>query len=125
MTVPNNANTYLPPTVVEPVKLLIGNITRSYPAVVTVTTTNDYVAGQLVHFTVPSSYKMFQMNQLTAQIMSINGLDISVDIDSTGFDTFVTPATYQPQPASLSPAGSRNLYNIEFVPFHNLNNQGN
>lgn len=127
MTVPNNANTYLAPVITEPISLLITNITRSYPAVVTVNKANSYVVNQLVHFTIPDSYGMFQMNQLTAQILAINGLDMSVDVDSTQFDTFTIPGAGVTiaRPASLSPAGSRNLYNIQQVPFHSLNNQGN
>lgn len=118
-------NTYLSPTVVLPKSLLISAITKSSPMVITVGSSNNYVVGQLVSLTVPSTYGMYQANQLIGQITAINGLDFSVDIDSTQFDTFSVPPTYQERPASLSPYGSRNLYNVQYVPFHSQNNIGN
>jgi hypothetical protein len=125
-----NANTYLAPAITIPGTLLITNITTTNPMVVTFTNSveNTYVVGQVVFLTVPSSYKMFQANGRTGQITAINGNQFTLDIDATQFDTFVVPATYQPQPASLSPAGSRNLQYSNFtnqVAFQNLNNTGN
>lgn len=90
-----------------------------------VSTTDLYVIGQLVFLTVPASYGMIQANNLTGQITAVIGQDFSVDIDARGFDAFVTPATYQPQPASLGPAGSRNIYNSLSEPFHSNGNTGN
>lgn len=127
--VPNNANTFLPPSPVIPMALLITNMTKAAQMVVTLTLgtgqVNSYVVGQLVHFTVPPSYGMIEANQLTGQIVAINGLVFTTNINSTQFGTFVTPSTYQVQPASLAPAGSRNLYNYTDVPFHSEGNFGN
>lgn len=86
---------------------------------------NDYVVGQLIQLTVPSSYGMYQANGLTGQILSINGLVFTVDINSLNFDVFAIPATGQPQPASFASYGSRNLYNVNTVPFHSEGNFGN
>lgn len=130
MTIPNNANTYLPPVIVTPGSLLITAITNSYPMVVTITnnSSNVYIAGMLVYFTIPSSYGMFQLNAMTGQILSISGTNFTIDIDSTLFDVFAIPLAGE-QPASLSAAGSRNLVfgndAINHVPFENLNNIGN
>lgn len=88
--------------------------------VVTVTTPNMYIPGQNVYLSVPASYRMTEANALTGQIIGISGLNFTLNIDSTQFTPFVVPATYQEQPASLSPAGSRNLYNVTTVPFHAL-----
>lgn len=88
-------------------------------------TTPIYVVGQLVRFFIPSSYKMIQANGLTGQILAINGNEYTIDIDSTLFDAFVVPPDYTPQPASLAPAGSRNIYNNLTVPFHSEGNTGN
>lgn len=133
MTIPNDVNYYLPGTIQIPSSLVITEITKAYPMVVTVIV-NDvseaetYIPGQLVKLFVPITYKMFQANGIQAKILSINNLDFALDVDSRQFDTFVVPASGQSQPASLSPAGSRNL---EFsnttgqVPFQSLNNRGN
>jgi hypothetical protein len=115
---------------VIPGRLLITGITNSFPMQVTFTNSiyNSYVVGQKVCLTVPASYGMIQANELTAQIIAINSNVFSLNVDSTGFDRFVTPTTYQPQPASLSPAGSQNLIfnnGDSFVPFQSLNNEGN
>ena len=132
MSVPNNANVYLPGTIQIPSSIVITNITNSYPMVITVnvddvTESNVYIPGMLVKLLVPVSYQMIQANGLTGQILSVSGSDISVDIDSRGFDIFVIPSNNQ-IPASLAPAGSRNLqYNntTRNVPFQSLNNRGN
>jgi len=127
MSVPNNANTFLPPSPVVPPFLLIASITNSYPAIVTVTTENNYVEGQLVHFSVPSSYRMFQINEMTGKILSVDteNLIFTVDIDTNLFDVFVPPPTFSEQPATISSGGSRNIYNTLNVPFHSEGNFGN
>jgi hypothetical protein len=137
MTVPNNANVYLPATPVTPMYFLITNITRSIQMQVTTqipslyilpANPNTYVVGQKVRLNVPLPYNMFQANGLTGKIISINDLVFTLDIDSTGFDTFVTPSSGQEQPASFSPAGSSNLQfsnNTDFVPFQSATTTGN
>lgn len=134
MTVPNDANTYLPGTIQVPSSLVITGITNSYPMVVTtiinnVTEANTFIPGMVVSLNVPITYKMFQANGLQGEIVAVSGNDLYLDIDSRLFDVFLVPSSSQFQPASLSPSGSRNLeYNnntANFVPFHSLNNRGN
>jgi hypothetical protein len=86
--------------------------------VVTVSTTNSYIVGQVVHLTVPYAYGMIQADQLNAKIIAVNGADFSLNVDATQFDAFVTPSGAVVKPASLSPAGSQNIYNFTYVPFH-------
>jgi hypothetical protein len=95
--------------------------------VITVASPNDYIVGQLVDLTVPDDYGMYQANDLTAQIIAIDptGLNFSVAIDATQFDPFVIPAMYQPMPAQLTSAGSRNVYNYTTLPYRSLTNVGN
>lgn len=126
-----SANVYLPGVIQIPSMLIITAITRAMPMVVTVsvpsTGSNTYIVGQLVRLTVPYNYGMFQADNLTAQIISVNGLDLSLDVDSSGFDAFVIPLTGE-QPASLAPAGSRNIQfnnTTDTVGFQSLNNIGN
>lgn len=126
-------NIYLPGTIFIPSSLVIVAITQANPMVITcvvndVTAANTYIPGMLVRLFVPTSYGMYQANGLTVQIISINGLTFTVNIDSSQFDPFVIPATGKPQPASMAPAGSRNLTydnSTSQVAFQPLNNQGN
>ena len=122
------ANTYLPPTPVVPMHLLISNITNANPMVITVTgqmPQNIYIPGQLVYLSIPFAYGIYQANGLTAQITQVNGSEFTVSIDSSQFDPFVIPDSGAETPASLSPAGSRNTYNFTTLPFHSVGNFGN
>jgi hypothetical protein len=131
--IPNDANTYLPGTIQIPSSMNITAITNSYPMVVTaevnsLTESNSYIVGQVVRLTVPRSYGMFQANNLQGQIVEIDGLDFSLNIDSRQFDVFAVPEGNVQQPASLAPSGSRNLQfnnSTNSVPFQSLNNIGN
>lgn len=125
-------NIYLPPSPVIPGFLLISAISQTFPMVITIINSiyNTYVAGQLITLTVPTSYGMFQANEKTAQILGINGLNFSVNIDARGFDAFVPPNPLNlpppSRPASLSPGGSQNFYNVAAEAFQSLNgNTGN
>lgn len=133
MTVPNNANTYLPGTIQIPSSIVITAITNSYPMLVTVslqplTEANTYQAGQLVKLFVPITYHMFQADGLIAQIIDVTGSVFTLDVNSTNFDIFTVPSGNVLQPASLAPNGSRNLTldnQTRLVPFQSLNDRGN
>ncbi len=120
-------NIYLPPCPCVQPFLTISNITQAKPCVVTVVEENTYVQGQIVYFSVPESYGMYQINGLAGEVLSISAQDFIVNIDTTAFSPFVTPSSNSQviKPASISPAGSRNLYNFTTVPFHSLGNFGN
>ena len=128
-------NTYLPGVIQIPSMLLITNITQSNPMVVTfaiptTTAADTYVVGQAVRLTVPVTWGMFQANGLTGVILSIDsiGQTMTLNIDSSQFDAFIYAPTSLDTPASLAPAGSRNLEYNNFtnkVPFQSLNNIGN
>ena len=126
-----SANTFLAPSPVVPGMLLVSAITNSNPMIISVIDSiyNTYVIGQLVHLSVPQSYGMVEADQKTGEILEINNLDFTVDINSTQFSPFVAPNPLDtPTPtrfASLSPGGSKNLYNTVQVPFHSLANRGN
>jgi hypothetical protein len=88
----------------------------------------SYIPGQIIKLNIPFSYGMQQANGMTVEITAINSLNISVNVDSTNFDVFAIPSSTAQQPASIAPAGSRNLqYNnsTNAVGFQALNNIGN
>ena len=127
------ANQYLPGVIQVPSSLLITNITRAYPMVITFTIpstgSNTYVANQVVLLRVPITYGMYQANGLMGTIISVSPTSMTLNLDSRGFDTFTTPSGVTvTQPASLAPAGSKNLQydnTTNEVPFQSLNNIGN
>ena len=127
MSTTYGANTYLPPSPVVPMFLVIEDITNAIRAQVTVSTPNSYVVGQLMYFSVPFDYGMFQINGLTGQILSVDitNLIFTLNIDTSFFDRFVNPPSGIAKPATIAPAGARNIYNNTTVPFHSLGNIGN
>ena len=133
MTVLNNANQYLPGVIAIPSALQITAITQAYPMVLTVTTdpvtaSNTYIAGQVVRLNIPITYGMWQANGLTGEVLANTGTLITLNIDTTNFDAFSVPGSTAEKPASLSPAGSRNLQysnQTNQVGFQSLNNVGN
>lgn len=125
----NNANTFLPPAITIPGSLIITAISQSYPMQVTFTNSieNTYIPGQCVTLTIPQNYGMQQANELTGKILSIISNVFYLDIDSTYFDIFSVPSIGT-KPASMAPAGSRNLQfnnDATYVAFQNLYNSGN
>lgn len=104
---------------VDPEFLYITEITQATQAVVrtSVDPTNYYVVGNKIHFSIPSSFGMTQMNQLTGTIVAVSSTNytLTVDIDSTAFTAFAFPASTSsptsPLFATLSPAGSQTSFN--------------
>lgn len=128
------ANQYLPPVIQIPSSLTITAITQASPMVITVaignTTTeaNTYIVGMAIKLFVPQTYKMYQANNLVGTIKAINGSNFTLNLDSSQFDAFVVPSGNVEQPATIAPAGSRNLEfnnSTSKVPFQSLNNIGN
>ena len=133
MTVPNDANTYLPGVIAIPSSLTLTAITNAFPAVATVavntaTESNTYIAGQLVRLNIPATYGMFQANGQTVKILAVDGNDLTLDLNTSEFDVFTVPSGNVLQPATIAPSGSRNLTldnTTGQVPFQSLNNTGN
>lgn len=133
MTVPNDANTYLPGVIQIPSSIVITAITQTNPMVITVavnslTEANTYIPGQLIKLNIPITYGMFQANGLEGEVLDVVGSNITVDIDARYFDTFSVPGSGTLQPAMISPSGSRNLEfsnSTNLIGFQSLNNVGN
>lgn len=120
---------------VEPQFLYVTEITQATQAVVrtSVDPTQYYKVGMLVHFSIPYSFGMTQMNQLTGKIVSLSAANytMTVDIDSSAFTAFAFPASSSSPTAQLfatvAPAGARTQfdpntnvqtgYDFQFQPF--------
>lgn len=121
---------------VDPEFLYITEITKATQAVVrtSVDPTPYYVVGNKIHFSIPASFGMVEMNQLTGTITAVSAANytVTVDIDSTAFTTFAFPLTTASPTAQLfatySPAGSKTSfdpitlvqtgYEFQKTPFH-------
>lgn len=70
-------------------------ITQAASAVVTLSVTHGFTAGQAVRFIVPSAYGMTEMNNLIGNITAVSTANntITVDIDSSAFTAFAWPLT--------------------------------
>ncbi len=100
---------------------------------------NYYVVGMKVHFSVPSSFGMTQMDQLTGTIIALNAAattntaayNMVVDIDCSAFTAFTFPASALSPTvalfATVAPAGASTKqdpitgvytgYNFQYQPF--------
>lgn len=104
---------------VDPQFLYITEITKATQAVVrtSVDPSQYYVVGMKIHFSIPYSFGMYQMNQLTGTIVAVSAANytLTVDIDSSAFNTFAFPAsTASPTAqlfATLAPAGASTQFN--------------
>lgn len=99
---------------VEPEFLYITEVTQATQAVVrtSVDPTNHYVVGMKIHFSVPGSFGMSQLNGLTGKILAVSSANytVTVDIDTTAFTAFAFPASTSSPTAQLfatyAPAGA-------------------
>jgi hypothetical protein len=111
---------------VDPQYMYVTNISQASSAVVSVSVDPSpyYVVGNKIHFSIPSSFGMSQMNQLTGTITAVNGVaassnigayNVTVNIDSSAFTAFAWPAsTSSPTSvlfATFAPAGSSTQFN--------------
>lgn len=111
---------------VDPETLFITNISQAISAVVSTSVDPSayYVVGNKIHFSVPSSFGMSQINQLTGTITAVNGVaasgnigayNVTVNIDSSAFTAFAFPiSTASPTAplfATFAPAGSQTSFN--------------
>lgn len=75
---------------------LVSAITNANQAAVTTTFAHDYQTGDIVRLLVPSAYGMIQANQLTGTITVTGDSTFTIDINSSAFDAFTTPADPSP-----------------------------
>ena len=79
-----------------PFKCTITAITQGTTTVVTTSVNHGFVVGNQVQFNIPEQWGIFQLNGLKGLILSITSNTITVNIDSTKFDAFITPVVVSP-----------------------------
>lgn len=77
----------------QPAMRIISNITNSYPAIVTTTFVHQYKTETIIRLDIAPGYGMRQANQLFGEIVVLSPTTFSIDIDTTYFDAFITPAS--------------------------------
>lgn len=108
-----------------PRRRFITKISKATSAVITLSVTHGYTAGQAVRIYVPSAFGMTEMNGLLGNITAISTTNntITVDIDSSSFSTFAFP-TSATAAAGVSfpivvPVGETAINSVTF-PYGNL-----
>lgn len=111
---------------VDPEFLYITNISQASSAVIStsVDPANYYVVGMKIHFNVPSSCGMVEMDQQTGTITAVNAVgassnigayNVTVNINSTAYTAFAYPASSTVPTKQLfptfAPAGASTTYN--------------
>lgn len=78
-----------------PRRRTISAITIASSAVITMTVTHGFTAGQAVRLKVPSEFGMTEMDNLIGNITAVSTANntITVDVDSSSFTTFSFPLT--------------------------------
>ncbi len=98
---------------VDPQFLFVTAISKAVQGVVTfsVDPSAYYVAGMKMHFSIPYSFGMTELNQVTAKILSVNAAtyQVTLELDTSAFTTFAFPASSASPNAQLfataAPAG--------------------
>ena len=101
----------------------ISSITNAYPMVVTTTTDHNYVNGMLVRFLIPTQFGMVQLNYLQGQVVQITSDTLTIDLDSSNFDSFAYPSPLPNAytPPNVIPNSSGQYLPPQPLPFGNQN----
>lgn len=81
-----------PSPIFQPAMRLVTAITNANPAVVTTSFEHDYRTGDIVRLYVPKWYGMRRADKLQGTITVTADTTFTIDIDTTGFNTFSIPA---------------------------------
>ncbi len=106
--IPAYANVPIQPQYYKPRFWFISTITNGQTTLVTTTTNQDFVIGQLVRFIIPQSFGIRQLNERQGYVLSIpSSTQVEVDIDSSFMDAFTSStATTQPQILPIGDVGN-------------------
>lgn len=79
--------------VYQPAMRIITNITNGYPATVTTSFAHQYGTGLIIRLVLPPGWGMVQANQLSSDITVTSPTTFTINLDTTLFNSFETPAT--------------------------------
>lgn len=111
MTIVSNFGLYNSGTYI-PFKCNISSISQGSSTVVTTSVDHGFIVGNQVQFSIPKAYGMTQLNGKKGLVLSFTSNTITVNIDSSSFDPFVTPSVIPLiiyDPAEVLPIGDQNV----------------
>lgn len=80
--------------VYQPAMRIVTAITNAFPAAVTTSFAHQYLTGTIIRLDIPPGYGMTQANQLFGDITVTGSTTFNISIDTTQFDTFITPVGF-------------------------------
>lgn len=94
----------------KPAMRVISAITNANPAAITTTFDHNYVTGTVVRLHIPPGYGILQANELFGEITVTGDTTFTIDIDTSTFDAYTTPASFpeNKQYAQVVPIGENN-----------------
>ncbi len=88
--VPPYSNPPIEPQFFQPSRFDIANISFGQTTIVTTTTTQNYVVGQLVRLLIPAIFGSYQLNNLQGYVINIlSSTQVEIDLISVGTTTFI------------------------------------
>lgn len=103
--IPAYSNVPIQPQFYQPNVFFISSITRGTTTLVTTTTDQNFVVGQLVRFIIPAPFGIRQLNEVQGYVIQIpTSTQVVVNINSTQMDPFQT-STFTTRPQIL-PVGN-------------------
>lgn len=90
----------------QPAMRTVTNITNAEIPTVTTSFAHNYYDTDIVRFFLPLGFGMSQIHNKVSRIMVTSDTEFTIDIDTSGFDTFVDPANGQY--AQVLPIGEEN-----------------
>lgn len=109
--VPAYNNPPIEPQFFQPSQFFISSITNGLTTLVTTTVDHNYVIGQLCRLIIPRANMTYQLNESLGYVIGIPAANqVTLAINSFGFDTFVT--TTQPNQPQILAIGDINSGNI-------------
>jgi hypothetical protein len=103
--IPAYSNVPIQPQFYQPNVFFISSITQGITTLVTTTTDQNFVIGQLIRFIIPQAFGIRQLNEQEGYVIRIiSPTQVVVDINSTQMDPFQT-STFTTQPQIL-PVGN-------------------
>ena len=100
--VPAYNNPPIEPQFFQPSRFVISAVTQGATTIITTSTTQNYVVGQIVRILIPAQYGSFQLNNQQALVISLpSTTQVEVAIDSTHYDAFISSPPTQSQNLSL------------------------
>lgn len=80
-------------SVFTPYVVLISNITQGQTTIVTFSSPHGFVLNENIGLRVSRPYGMVEINNQTGKVIALDALTVTLNIDSTNYTSFTTPAS--------------------------------